>query len=149
MRVPALFGGTFAGPSWAPWRAFVAAVFALPMSEEQAALYRKHTGRTKLPVEPAREVWCIAGRRAGKSIIAALLAIFAACFRSYAECLAPGERATVAVIAADRQQARVVFRYIVGLIDAAPFLRKLVVRSRASSLELVGRVVIEVHTCSY
>ena len=62
--------------------------------------------------------------------------------------LGPGERATVAVIAADRQQARVVFRYVCGLIDAVPMLARMVTRRTASSIVL-GRVVVEVHTCSY
>src|SRR5207249_12320995 len=78
-----------------------------------------------------------------------LVAVFVARFRSYAGVLAPGERATVAVIAADRQQARVVFRYITGLLEGAPLLRKLVVRRTASAVELASRVVIEVHTCSF
>src|SRR5439155_12205586 len=99
--------------------------------------------------EPAREVWGIAGRRAGKSRVAALLAVYVATFKDYRPVLAPGEKATVAVIAADRQQARVVFRYITGLIDAVPMLRALVERQTASSVELRGNVVIEVHTCSF
>jgi len=63
-----------------------------------------------------------------KSRVASLLAVFVAAFRDYAGCLAPGKKATVAVIAADRQQARGVFRYICGLLDAVPMLRALVER---------------------
>src|SRR5262249_40156572 len=122
--------------TWAAWRAFLAAVYALPMTDTERALFAKHTVRSVLPVESAREVWCIAGRRAGKSRIAALLAVFAACFHDYSGLLAPGEKATVAVIAADRQQARVVFRYIVGMIEAVPMLAALVVRQTSSSVEL-------------
>jgi hypothetical protein len=147
---PNLLGAGFPGTAtWAAWRAFLAAVFGLPMTDEQAVLYRRHTGRQALPTQPAREVWCIAGRRAGKSRVAALLAVFGATFRPYASLLAPGEKATVAVIAADRQQARVVFRYVCGLLDAVPMLAALVVRRTSSSVELRGNVVIEVHTCSY
>jgi hypothetical protein len=146
----ALFGSAFPdAESWEAWRAFLAAVFGLPMTEEQAALYRRHTGRHTPPTSPAREVWAICGRRAGKSRIASLLAVFVAAFRDYTGLLAPGEKATVAVIAADRQQARVVFRYIVGLLNAVPMLRALVVRQTANAIELRGDVVIEVHTCSY
>jgi hypothetical protein len=63
--------------------------------------------------------------------------------------LAAGEKATVAVIAADRAQARVAFRYITGLIDAVPMLAARVVRRTASAIELEGNLVIEVHTCSF
>ncbi len=151
----ALADGNLLGPafpeseSWQAWRAFLAAVYELPMTEAERAIYTRHTGRETPPTSPAREVWCIAGRRAGKSRIAALLAVFVAAFRDYAAVLAPGEKATVAVIAADRQQARVLFRYIVGLLDAVPMLRVLVGRQTASAVELRGNVVIEVHTCSY
>ena len=31
---PDLFGGLFGAPSWEPWKAFLAALQALPMSEE-------------------------------------------------------------------------------------------------------------------
>jgi len=145
-----LLGAAFPeAESWQAWRAFLAAVFALDLTDDQAAIYRQHTGRTALASEPAREVWAICGRRAGKSRIAALLAVFLAAFRDYTARLAPGEKATVAVIAADRSQARVVFRYVCGLLDAVPMLRALVVRRTASAVELRGNVVIEVHTCSY
>jgi len=151
---PALFGPNFPeAETWTAWRVFLATVFGIPMSGDDPAtamaIYAKCTGRQTFPTSPAREVWCIAGRRAGKSRIAALLAVFVAAFRSYVGVLAPGEKATVAVIAADRQQARVVFRYIVGLLDAVPMLRALVVRQTANAVELRGNVVIEVHTCSY
>jgi len=147
---PNLLGAAFPdAETWRAWRAFLAAVFGLRMTEEHTALYRQHTGRQTSPTEQAREAWVIAGRRAGKSRIAALLAVFVACFRNYKALLAPGEKATVAVIAADRQQARAVFRYITGLLDAVPMLCALVVRRTASAVELRGGVVIEVHTCSY
>src|SRR5438093_6634963 len=119
------------------------------MSPDEAVIFQRHTARQTPPTTLAREVWCIAGRRAGKSRIAALLAVHVAAFKDYSGQLAPGEKATVAVIAADRQQARVVFRYVVGLLDAVPMLRALVVRQTASAVELRGNVVIEVHTCSY
>jgi len=45
------------------------------MSEGQLALYAC-TGRQHAPETPAREGWVIAGRRAGKSIVAALVAVF-------------------------------------------------------------------------
>jgi hypothetical protein len=146
----ALFGSAFPdAESWQAWRAFLAAVFGLPMTEEQAALYRRHTGRDTPPTSPAREVWAICGRRAGKSRIAALLAVFLACFRSYRDVLAPGERGTLPIIAADRRQARTVMRYIVALLDGCPMLAQMVVNRTAESIELSNRIVLEVHTASF
>jgi hypothetical protein len=91
----------------------------------------------------------MAGFWPGKSQVASLLAVYAAAFRDWQPYLAAGERATVAVIAADRQQARVCIRYIAGMLDAVPMLRALVTRRSATSIELRNRVVLEVHTCSF
>jgi hypothetical protein len=149
MADPKLFGRWFGGPSWRAWKVFLAALFGLPLTKPQLALYQRHTGRRRPPRAPAREAWLPVGRRGGKSIIAALIAVFLAFFRDYSKFLAPGERATVMVIAADRRQARVVFRYITGLIDHVPMLARMVENRTRDAIDLTNRVTIEVHTCSY
>jgi hypothetical protein len=151
LQDPALFGRHFVPlASWGAWLVVLKALFALPMTGEEAECYRQHTGRpTPPPVAPAREAWFIIGRRGGKSRIAALVAVFLACFRDYRAVLAPGERATVMVIAADRRQARVVLRYIAGLLDRVPMLAALVERRTAEALHLRNRVTLEVHTASF
>lgn len=145
----ALFGALFAGESWFAWRAFLKALFGLPLEPVELEVFIRQTERQAAPATPSREAWVIVGRRGGKSRIAALVAVFLACLRDYRAVLAPGEPGVVMVIAADRLQARVVFRYICGLIDAVPDLRALVVKRRKESLELSTGVVIEVHTASY
>src|SRR5262245_2551488 len=113
---PRVFGRWVGGPSWANWRARLAALFGLPLSEAHAEVYRRGTGRTALPTAPAREAWLIVGRRGGKSLIASVVAVWCACFRDWTPHLGPGERATVMLIAADRRQARVLLRYVGGLL---------------------------------
>ena len=89
-----LFAGWFKKrDSWAAWFAFLAAAFALPMTEEQLALYRHCTGRNEPPTAVAKECWLVCGRRAGKSFILALCAVFVACFSDYRKHLAPGDAA--------------------------------------------------------
>jgi hypothetical protein len=149
MSDPALFGRWFAGRVWHAWRAFLAALFGLPMNDEALALFRSCTNRTVAPRTRAREGWVLAGRRGGKSRVAALVAVFLASFRDYTSILAPGERATVMVIAADRKQARVVFRYIEGLLDGVPMLAALIQRRTRDAIYLRNRVVIEVHTANF
>ena len=149
MRDRALFGPWFDAPSWGAWFAFLAALFALPMTPDMAEMYRAHTGRETPPPLPAREAWVIVGRRGGKSRIAALIAVYLACFQNYAAVLAPGEVGTLAVIAADRRQARVIMRYVRGLIEGVPMLKAMVVRQTTESIELSSRVVIEIHTASF
>ena len=146
---PQLFARHFApAPTWAAWRAFLAALFALPMSAEELATYRCHTGREAPPSGPAREAWVRVGRRGGKSRVAALVAVFLACFRDYSAVLAPGERGVVMVIAADRRQARTVFRYTRALL-AVPMLSQLVEAERAESIDLANGITLEVHAASF
>lgn len=144
-----VFGGWFRGPTWGAWRAFLAILFALPLDPDARALYQKHTGRTTPPTDPAREAWLVVGRRGGKSLIAALVAVYLAAFRDHGKLLAPGERGTVMVIAADRRQARVVFRYIASLLDGVPMLARLVEGRTRDSITLANRIIIEVHTASF
>src|SRR5262249_38694705 len=70
-------------------------------------------------------------------------------FRDYSKVLAPGERGTLMVIAADRRQARAVFRYIEGLIDQVSMLTSLVESRSRETINLSNRVTIEVHTANF
>ena len=148
MSDPALFGRSFAGDTWNAWRAFLAAIFGHRMEEDQLATFRACTARQRPPGGPAREAWVVVGRRGGKSRIAALVAVFLAAFRDYSGVLAPGERGTIVVIASDRRQARVVFRYVAALLDV-PMLARLVAGRTAETINLTTGVSIEVHTASF
>ena len=144
-----LFGPIFAGPSWRPWRACLAAMFGLPLSEDQLRLYRAHTGRLAAPTAPFREASLVVGRRGAKSRMLSLLAVFIACFRDHTPNLAPGEKVTIGLIAADRAQARILVRYVDGLLRAVPMLAQMVDERTANSVTLSNRAVIEVRTASF
>ena len=145
-----LFAPWFRDPeTWAAWRAFLAALFGLPMSVDMAELYRRCTGRSEPPTVPQTEASLVVGRRGGKSFILALIAVYLATCRDWRQYLAPGERGTVMVIATDRRQARVIFRYIVALIEGVPMLAALIERKTSDSIDLAGRISIEVHTASF
>ena len=96
---PQLIPG-FTDPSWDPWKAAMARLFGLPMTQDQLEIYRSHTGREEAPTAPAKEGWFVVGRRGGKSRIAALVAVYLAAFRDYSKVLSPGERGVLMVIAA-------------------------------------------------
>ena len=98
--------------TWASWFAFLRALFGLPLTSSELPLYRECTGRTEPPTAPATEGWLICGRRAGKSFMLALVAVYLPAFHQYRQYLAPGERGVILVIASDRKQARVIFRYV-------------------------------------
>ena len=148
---PEVFAPHFRGgaASWAAWRAFLAALFALPMDDAALALYRHHTGRQEPPTKPFTEAALIKGRRAGGSRILGLIAVYLATSRDYTPFLAPGEIATIPIVAADRKQARTIFRYILGLLDNVPALAALKGAETADSVEIAGHVLIEIHTASY
>jgi hypothetical protein len=146
---PHLFGPFFRDESWRSWRVFLAALFAEPADEAGLAAYRAATGRTTWPSAPFSEAALIVGRRGGKSRILALIAVFLATTRDYSPCLAPGEVATIAVIAANRWQARSIFRFVSGLLKAVPLMRPKIIYETTESIVLDNRVVIEITTASF
>jgi hypothetical protein len=149
MNDPALFGPWFSGPSWDRWRVWAKVVEALPLTDAELEIFRHHTGRAHPPTSPVKELWNIISRRTGKSLIASARAAHAAVFRDYRPYLKPGERAVVMVIAADREQAGVVFRYIEAFFDHVPLLAPLVIARTKESLDLSNGVTITVQTASF
>ena len=146
---PNLFARHFRGKSWAAWKVFLAALFAEPADEAGLAVYRERTGRTAWPTAPFTEAAVIVGRRGGKIRTLALIAVYLACFRSYDQFLAPGEVATIGILAVDKGQARAIFRFVLGLLKAVPMLEPLIVRRDSETIELSNRVHIEIATASF
>jgi hypothetical protein len=143
-----LFRGMFDERSWRPWRAFLAALFGLPLDDDALALFRHHTGRTAPPAKPFRTATLVCGRRGGKSRVLAVVATFLATIPDHTPFLAPGETPVIAVIARDRDQAGVIFSYIRGLLRAVPALGAMIEDALAESITLANGVVVEIHTAS-
>jgi hypothetical protein len=149
MTDPALFGGQFGGDSFAAWRALLAAFYGLELSDDERATLEAITGRSETLEGAFGELWLAIGRRGGKSQAAALIGTYEAAFKDHRAKLAPGEWATVMLLAADRQQARTLLRYVRGLFEH-PMLAPLVTRETESSIELGGtRTIIEIATASH
>jgi hypothetical protein len=100
------------------------------------------------PGAPAAYLWLVIGRRGGKSFAMALIAVYLAVFRDWRKYLSPGERAIVLLVAADREQAKILRRYCQGILSA-PILQSSIWNVTASEIELQGSVTIEVVTRSY
>jgi hypothetical protein len=144
-----LFARWFSKPeSWSAWLAFLKAVFALELNDGERATYQKCTGRTDLPAEGFQEAWLCVGRRGGKSLILALIATFLGGVLDWSEYLTGGERGTIMIIAADRRQARAIFRYVTALFKQTA-LSKLIQRETADALDLSNNVTIEILTASF
>src|SRR5438067_1627638 len=130
MDHPAIWAGWFRDRNtWQPWRAFLAALFGLPLEfDADLDLYRRCTGRQEPPAGGATEAWLVVGRRGGKSMILALIACYLAVFRDWRPYLSPGETGTIKVIATDRRQARVIHRYCRALLTQVPAFASLIER---------------------
>lgn len=144
-----LFAEQFSGDCWDNWRVLLKAFYALPLDDLDLPVYEQLTARKEAPTTPFKELWLAIGRRGGKSQNAALIAVYEAFFNDYSDKLSKGEVATTMVIAADRKQARSVFRYIKGLVDSCSMLKQMVLRENTESLELSNRSVIEITTASH
>ena len=123
---PKVFGPFFKGDTWAAWRVFLAALFALPMTAEQACdLPAAHWSQRSHRAQPSHEgladMWTQSRQelrpRSGRVSSSPASA-------TGGRILGPGERATVMVIAADRKQARTILRYCTGLLRETPMLAR-------------------------
>jgi hypothetical protein len=134
---------------WLPWRAFLCAVFGLPMTDVELAIFQQCTGRKTPPTKQAREVWSIVGRRGGKSRINALIGAWIACFRDYSDKQAPGQVFVLPIIAADKKQAAEVMNYLKGMFAAEPFKSLLASEPNTEDIKLKTGVTIMVRTGNF
>jgi hypothetical protein len=141
--------GAGLGPlaTWQTWLIALKAAFALPLTAKERELFHVIAGERGLPKHRVRDLWCVVGRRGGKSRMAAALAIYLALFQKHR--LSPGERGMCLVIAGTTEQARVVFEYIKGFLEASPALQREVVSLKRQEIELRNGIVIAVHSNSF
>lgn len=150
-----VFADSFADPSWSAWKLFFKALAAafgetgtLTLTRKERRLYKKLSKRKTTP-KRLRELWMIIGRRAGKSRIAAFIAIYLAFFVDWSPYLAPGEKGHVLVINPDRRQGRIILGYITAFIESVPMLAEMVERKTADAIYLRNSVVIEIATAHF
>jgi len=148
MDDPALFKPWFAGETWDGWRTVLKAAYALPMSEEETDFFRTIAERDP-PTKPVRELWCIAGRRAGKDSVASAIAAHSAALFSESHRLRPGERALVACLATDRDQSRIVLNYVRAFFSDIDLLKHMIHRETATGFELTNGVDVAITTNSF
>ena len=134
--------------TWLNWLVIFKGIFGLPMAEWEFARWTKLTGRTSRLPRLFLEIFLLIGRRGGKSFMVSILAVFKAVFFDYSPYLAPGEMATILIIAVDQTQAKIILRYVKAIIAAVPMFRAKLVRERAMDLELSNRVQIMIRTAS-
>src|SRR5262245_27279527 len=132
---------------WRVWITVLRAAFGLPLDEGQRSIFHQVAGERGPPIKRVRELWAIVGRRGGKSRMAAALAVFIACFIQHD--LAAGEVGHVLVLAANRDQARVVFEYIRAFLEDSPVLRQEIESVTATEIRLHNGIAIGTHANSF
>jgi hypothetical protein len=148
LRDRALLGAALGDPvTWATWFAVLRAAFGLPLDAGRQELFAGISGGRAPPTRRMRELWVVAGRRGGKSRIAAALAVYFACFVKHR--LARGERGMVLVLAASMEQARVVFEAALAFLTDSPVLCQEVAETTRTEIRLRNGIVIAIHSNSF
>ena len=133
--------------SWRTWSIALKGAFALPLNDAERTIFDAIAGGRTPPPRPVRELWAVAGRRSGKTRMAAAISVHIGAIEQHR--LAPGEVAYVLLLSASRSQARVAFDYVCGFLDASPILRQQILGITSEEVRLKDNVVIAVHAGSY
>ena len=150
LRDPNLLGGGLSDPaSWSTWAAVLKAAFGRRLTRAERRAFDQVAGGRRPPAQPVRELWAVAGRRSGKSRMAAALAAFLATIPDYRDRLSPGETAFVLALAGSRSQAQVVFQYSLGFIQQSPVLAPLIDSVTNDEIRLAGNIVLATHPNSF
>jgi hypothetical protein len=135
--------------TWASWLVVLKAIFGLGMTADDLSIFQRHTGRTSPPIGGSKETYLIIGRRGGKSFISALVTCFIACFIDFSPFITVGETLAVMCLAKDKDQARIVFRYVKAILNFIPALKSMIVDQRADEIELTTGVTIMVKASDF
>jgi hypothetical protein len=143
-----LLGAALGDPkTWSNWLTVLRAAFGLPLDAAQREVFTQIAGDRDPPTRRVRELWCVCGRRSGKSRMAAATAVFLAAFQPHR--LARGESGQVLVLAASQAQARVVFEYCLGYLQASPLLRSEIKDITRAEIRLRNGITIAIHSNSF
>jgi hypothetical protein len=146
MRDPRLLGGPFQAPSFWTWHAVAKLISGEPLDAREAELFRRCTGRTKLPDGPVKSLIFLSGRRSGKDRFMSALAVHrAALAANWKALLSAGEEGVVLLLGKDKKQSRILRRYCQGLIET-PMLAALVTRVTEERVEFKTGAVLEIAT---
>jgi hypothetical protein len=136
--------------SWRSWFVLLKALFGLRLeSDGERQIFSASTGLASPPDRQAKEAYIIAGRRSGKSFMAAVISVFLATFKDWKPYLSPGEKGWIFIIATDRDQAKIIKRYIAGILDSTAVFRNMIVKESEWEIELKNDINISVKTCNF
>jgi hypothetical protein len=146
---PALLGPILGGDTWAAWRSILLASQGEALTDLEREAFKRLTNREREPLERVEELWCVIGRRGGKTRAAAALATFMAALCDHRRKLAVGERGVCLLLAQNVKQASIAFGYVGGIFDSVPLLSKLVINRTADTISLSTGVDLEIRAASF
>ena len=123
---PAWLGSMLGGESFAVMRALLIAAMGEALTAAEMLIFTQLTGRAETPGEAVEELWVIAGRRSGKTRAIGTLAAYLAGCCDYRDCLGPGERGVLPIMAANTLQAGQCLNFIKGIFTGIPRFAALV-----------------------
>jgi len=136
--------------TWKSWFALLRALFGLPIEDaEERRIFASSTGLTVPPGRQAKEAYIIAGRRSGKSFMASIIAVFLATFKNWESHLSAGEKGWIFIIATDKEQAKIIKRYISAILNSKPVFRNAVIKDLEWEIELRNNINIAIKTCNF
>lgn len=144
---PRLLGQVFGQLSYRAMLAILKAAFGEPLDKSEREIYVALAGGRELPPEQVAELAIIAGRGAGKTQAAALVVIALALCRAWKT--SPGQVAVALLLAADREQAAVAYRFVLGLLESSQTLAAEIVGVTDKRITLKNGVEIQVATSDY
>ena len=144
---PKVFGWYFKRRhTWENWRVFLKAVYGIRMTAKEKEIFKKYTGRETIPEAGFSEFYAIVGRRGGKSTIVSLVAVYEAIFGNWEKYLAPGERASIFIMATAKQQAKIVFGYCRAFLKN---YEHMIVKEGAESISLNNRIDLIIQAANF
>ena len=150
MADPNLLGATLGDQStWGVWRAVLKGAFALPMTDMERELFAEVSGGRVPPEKRVDELWACAGRRGGKSRIAALICTYLATCVDHSARLSPGEVGYVLCLSWTLRQAQLVLSYCRAMLEQSPILAQEIVASNTEEIRLRNNVTIASHPASF
>lgn len=140
MNVLDLFDALHPGPTWKPWRDFVAAVHGEPLDDDGLERFRRHTGRDRPREGGYPEAVIIVGVQSGKTAVAGTMAVHASL---------TAERGTHAIMVGQDQRGsiRALLRYARDPFERIPAFAQEVQRQTADTLELRGGTTLTAYPC--
>jgi hypothetical protein len=149
LESPDWLGSVLGAPSYATVRSLLLAALGEPLTADELAVFTKITGRAESPSEPVAELWLVAGRRSGKTLAIAVLAAFLAGCCDHRSVLAPGERGTVIILAANMSQGHPALNILKSIFTDIPRFAGLVDKISFDTISLLNRIDIRIRPASW